>query len=79
MYYIYPFKMIDIMIHSNSNNQLNYNQYRCRRGCERIVVVSSNPAHGVVNLIQHYVIKFVSDLRQVSGFFWVLRFSPNKI
>jgi hypothetical protein len=32
-------------------------------------VVSSNPVHGEVYLIQHYVIKFVSDLRQVSGFF----------
>ena len=28
-------------------------------------VVSSNPAHGQVYSIQHYVIKFVSDLRQV--------------
>ena len=36
---------------------------------------SSNPAHGEVYLIQHYVIKFVSDLRQVSGFLQVLRFS----
>jgi len=27
-------------------------------------VVSSNPAHDWVNLIQNYVIKFVSDLRQ---------------
>ena len=26
--------------------------------------------------IQYYVIKFVSDLRQVSGFLWVLRFPP---
>ena len=24
--------------------------------------------------VQHYVIKFVSDLRQFSGFIWVLRF-----
>ena len=31
-------------------------------------VVSSNTTHGKVYLIQHYVIKFVSDLRQVSGF-----------
>ena len=31
-------------------------------------VVSSNPAHSEVYSIQHYVIKFVSDLRQVSGF-----------
>jgi hypothetical protein len=29
------------------------------------IVVSSNPAHGEVYLIQHYVIKFGSDLRQV--------------
>jgi hypothetical protein len=36
-------------------------------------VVSSNPAHGEVYLIQHYVIKFVSDLRQVCGFHWVLQ------
>ena len=29
-----------------------------------------------VYLIQHYVIKFVSDLRQVGGFLRVLRFPP---
>ena len=28
-------------------------------------VVSSNPSHGMANSIQHYVMKFVSDLRQV--------------
>jgi hypothetical protein len=39
-------------------------------------VVSLNPAHGKVYSMQHYVIKFVSDLRQVSGFLWVLRFPP---
>ena len=32
--------------------------------------------HGVVYSIQHYVIKFVNDLRQVGGFPWVLRFPP---
>jgi hypothetical protein len=31
-------------------------------------VVGSNPAHGEVYLIQHYMINFVSDLWQVSGF-----------
>jgi hypothetical protein len=31
-------------------------------------VVSSNPVHGDVFSIQHYVIMFVSDLRQVGGF-----------
>jgi hypothetical protein len=36
-------------------------------------VMSLNPAHGEVYLI-HYVIKFVSDLWQVSGFLQVLQF-----
>jgi len=31
---------------------------------------------GEVYSIQHYVIKFVSDLRQVCGFLRVLRFPP---
>jgi hypothetical protein len=31
-------------------------------------VVTSNPVHGEVYSIQHYVIMFVSDLWQVSGF-----------
>jgi hypothetical protein len=30
--------------------------------------VRSNPVHGEVYLIQHYVIKFVTDLRQVAVF-----------
>ena len=37
-------------------------------------VESSYPIHGEVYSIQHYVIKFVSDLRQVGGF---LRFPPS--
>ena len=56
--------------------------YRGRRGPDRMVVgftttyaisayltkvVSFNPTHDDVYLI-HYVIKFVSDLRQVGGF-----------
>ena len=39
-------------------------------------VVSSNLANDEVYPIQHYVIKFVSDLRQVGGLFRVLRFPP---
>ena len=39
-------------------------------------VVSLNPAHGKVYSIQHCVIKFVNDLRQVDGFLRVLRFPP---
>jgi hypothetical protein len=38
--------------------------------------VSFNPIHGEVYLIQHYVKKFVSDLRHVSGFLRVLWFPP---
>ena len=41
-------------------------------------VVISNPVHGKVYLIQHYVIKFISDLRQVCGFLRVLQF-PSSI
>ena len=38
--------------------------------------VSLNPVHSEMYLIQHYVIKFVSHLRQVRAFLRVLRFPP---
>jgi hypothetical protein len=65
--------------------------YRGRRGRHRMVVGFTttnaiNAYHhyrcefesqsGEVYSIQHYVIKFVSDLQQVGGFLWVLRFPP---
>ena len=37
-----------------------------------IKVVRLNPTHGEVYSIQHYLIKFVSDLWQVSDFLWLL-------
>jgi hypothetical protein len=37
-----------------------------------------NSVHGEVYSIQHYVIKFVSDLLQAVGFFCTLFFSINK-
>ena len=40
-------------------------------------IVSLNPAYGEVYSMQHYAIKFVSYLRQVSGFLWVLWFPPT--
>ena len=40
--------------------------------------MSSNPANVEVFLIQRYVTKFVSDLRQIAGFLRVLRF-PSPI
>ena len=39
-------------------------------------VVIANPAHGEVYSIQHYVIKFISVLRQVAGFLRVFWFPP---
>ena len=41
-----------------------------------IKVVISSPVHSEMYSIQHYVMKFVSDLRQVGGFLRELRFSP---
>ena len=53
-----------------SDLMIAYN-YLCNR-CLSPLVVSSNPAHGEVYSIQHYLIKFVSDLSVVfygySGF-----------
>jgi len=40
-------------------------------------VASLNPIHGEVYSIQHYVIKFVCDLRQVSGFLLILPISST--
>ena len=43
-------------------------------------VVRSNPAHFKVHSIQHYVIKFVSDLQQVGALIQVIQVSStNKI
>jgi hypothetical protein len=39
--------------------------------------VSLNKAHGEAFSVEHYVIKFVTDLRQVCGFLRVLRFPPQ--
>ena len=36
----------------------------------------SNPVHGEVYSVQHKVIKFVSDMRQVGSFFRVYPFPP---
>ena len=44
---------------------------------QRLSPLKLNPVHGEVYSIQHYVVKFVSDLRQVGGFLQVLRFPPS--
>jgi len=35
-------------------------------------VISSSPVHGEVYAIQHYMIEFLSDLRQIGGFHRIL-------
>jgi len=40
-------------------------------------VVSSNSVHGEVYSMHHYVLNFVSDLRQVGVFLPVLLFFPS--
>ena len=53
-----------------------------KNNCDIITTkaMSLNPAHGEIYSIQYYVVNFVSDLRQVSGFIRVVRFSfTNKI
>ena len=40
-------------------------------------VASSNSAHDEVYSIRYYMIKFVSDLRQVDGILQILRFPPQ--
>ena len=44
--------------------------------CTYAISVSSNPAHVEVYSIQHYVVKFVGDLRHVGGFLRLLLFPP---
>jgi hypothetical protein len=48
--------------------------YLCNQCLSPLKVVSSNLVHGEMYSIQHYVIKFVSDLRQVGGFLRILGF-----
>ena len=48
---------------------------RCGGDC--IVVLTSNPTHGQVYSIQHYVIKSVSDLQTVNGFSGTLISATN--
>jgi hypothetical protein len=67
-----------------------YNIVRGRRGRDRMVVgFTTTYAISAYHLLccefesrsergaQHYVIKFISDLQQVSGFLRVLRFPPT--
>ena len=53
----------------NKNYLLTYLQRPVQSVPITTKVMSFNPIHGEVYLIQHYVIKFVSKLRQVDVFF----------
>ena len=56
------------------------NNYLCKSVPITTKVMSSKPVHGEVYSIQHYAIKFVSDLRQIGGFLRLLRFpQPIKL
>jgi hypothetical protein len=60
-------------VEASSTNLMSKDAPNCEMGCQGIVVlnvisattkiVSSNPASGDIYSIQHYVIKFVSDLK----------------
>ena len=76
-------------VNKNKKHLILHNTLRGDRDCMVIgfittLAISANyhescefePLHGEVYSIQHYVIKFVSDLRQVGGFLQVLRFPP---
>jgi hypothetical protein len=53
-----------------------YLWYKCQDSNIFIVVICLITT-GEVNSIQHYVKRFVSDLRKVGGFLWVPRFPPS--
>jgi hypothetical protein len=73
----------------NTNSILDETQTPCstkhklhtRRNTNSILDETQTPystkyVHCEVYLIQHYVIKFVNDFRQIGGFLQILRFSP---
>ena len=53
-------------VNNNNNNYYYYYQY----------YNNNNIRNHEFHSIQHYVIKFIGDFRQVSAFYHVLRFSP---
>ena len=77
----------DILLKSALNTNQSINQgsswsygswiynYICNQYLSPLMLRVRNPFRRGV-LIQHYVIKFVSDLLQGGGFPWVLRFPP---
>jgi hypothetical protein len=60
---------------SRSYSSSIYN-YLCNLGVS-LLKLSSIPVHGEVYSIQHYVIKFVTDMRQIGGFLEVMVFKAT--
>jgi len=78
-----------VPFHNECPSQIDYKSLRGRRGRDRkVVVFITTYAISAYHLwccefesrsgpgLQHYMIKFVSDLRQIGGFLRVLRFRP---
>ena len=68
-------KKIEGLSWSRSYGSWIYN-YQGNQCLSPLIFGSSSPTHGEVYSIQHYVIKFVSDLLQVGGFLWLFWFPP---
>ena len=64
-----------IKITLNSNNKMKTNTSTLSNSSKSKVVIS-NAVHGEVYSIQHYVIKFVSDLPHVGSFLLGVRLPP---
>ena len=65
-----------MLIHFLSQLSIQYLYLPMQSAHFTINVASSNPPRGKMYSIQHYVIKFVSDLRHENGFLHIPRFSP---
>jgi hypothetical protein len=65
-----------LYIYIFDNPLISIDTRKIRKPFIHILDGGSIPVHAEVYSIQHYVRKFVSDMRQVSGFFLILRFRP---
>ena len=59
-----------------ANTRIKWN-YKTDQNIYTLISQISDPTHGEVYSIQHYVIKFVNNLRQVGGFLLVLPISST--
>ena len=69
-------KLFDVNVHRSGIKQLDL-QLHVQSVPITTVVVNSNPATDQVYSLQYYVIKFVSDFRQVVGILRICRFPPS--